>query len=286
MITKTLTGVPFFDKHYGGIYRGRALLVSGKVGTGKTVFGLQFIQQGIKQNERCLILSGQPMNDLMIFAESLKLPLGAAVEAGNLVLLEYQDFIPGHDSEEYITLPPDGFLQFKKIVEAHAVQRIVLDTVLPWVSIRPQNKLAEHVFSFMRAFERIGVTTLMTIPKPASLPSLRLKKALEEMAPVSVTLSSIPNSNEPIWITTKYIGEMKLDQETAYQITAGTGITKKTDASIKDEDSMARPQSQPQPGAGDARQAKKIKFSDVVPTQVHASAVDEKELLSWLQKQK
>lgn len=264
MVAKTLTGVPFFDEHYGGIYRGRAMLVSGKADSGKTVLGLQFIQQGIKQNERCLILSGQPMNDLMIFAEAIKLPLGAAVEAGNLILLEYHDFIPGRDSEEYITLPPDGFLQFKEIIDAHAVQRIVLDTVLPWVSIRPQTNLAEYVYSFVHAFERIGATTLMTIPKPASLPSLRLKNALEEVAPVSVTLASIPNSNDQVWITTKYLGEMKLDQETPYQITPGVGLAAKNSALIIDEKSMARSQFQPQTGAADAKQAKKIKFSDVI----------------------
>ena len=262
MITKTLTGVPFFDEHYGGIYRGRSMLVSGKASSGKTVLGLQFIQQGIRQGEHCLILSGQPMNDLIIFAEALKLPLGAAMEAGNLVLLEYHDFIPGRDSEEHITLPPDGFLQFKEIIEAHAVQRVVLDTVLPWVSIRPQINLVEHVFSFVRAFERIGVTTLITIPKPASLPSMRLKNALEEVVPVSVTLSTTPNSDENIWIATKYLGEMKLDQGTPYRITPGVGITAETGMASNAEKAAAP--SQPQSNNGDAKKNKKIKFSDVI----------------------
>ena len=62
MVTKTLTGVPFFDEHYGGIYRGRSMLACGRIASGKTVLGLQFIRQGLKQNERCLFLSGQPMN--------------------------------------------------------------------------------------------------------------------------------------------------------------------------------------------------------------------------------
>ncbi|MBU0716444.1 MAG: hypothetical protein KJ964_13900 [Verrucomicrobia bacterium] len=286
MVTKTLTGVPFFDEHYGGIYRGRAMLVSGKASSGKTVLGLQFIQQGIKQNERCLILSGRPTNDLMIFAEALKLPLGAAVEAGNLILLEYDDYLPGHNSEEYITLPPDGFLQFEEIVEAHAVQRIVLDTVLPWVSIRPQTNLTEHVFSFVRAFERVGVTTLMTIPKPASLPSMRLKNALEEVVPVSVTLSTTLNSEEHVWIATKYLGEMKLDQGTPYQITPGVGLTEKNSALINDEKAVARSPSQPQPDAADSKHNKKIKFSDAVDTQLNGPMRKERELLSWLEKPK
>lgn len=262
MITKTLTGVKFFDERYGGIYRGRAMLATGHADSGKTVLGLQFIQQGIIQNERCLILSGQAMNDLVIFAESLKLPMSEAVEAGNLILLEYHDYIPGRDSEENVTLPPDGFLQFKEIIEAHAIQRVVLDTVLPWVSIRPQTNLAEHVFSFVHAFERIGVTTLMTIPKPASLPSIRLKNALEEVAPVSIALSTVPNSEEQIWIVTKYLGEMKLDQGTPYQIAPGTGIIERNTTLIREEKSTELTQFPS--GDGALKQGKKIKFSDVI----------------------
>ena len=288
MITKTLTGVPFFDEHYGGIYRGRTMLVSGKSGSGKTVFGLQFIRQAIKQNERCLILSGQPMNDLLIFAEALKLPLSDAVEAGNLILLEYHNYIPIRDSEEYITLPPDGFLQFKEIIDAHAIQRIVLDTVLPWVSIRPQTNLAEHVYSFVRAFERIGVTTLMTIPKPASLPSTRLKNALEEVAPVSVTLANIPHSNDLVWITNKYLGEMKLDKETPYQITPGLGIALKSGAVVTAAGPVAPAPApaRPRAEAADASPNRKIKFSDIVATQTRGPTVKEKDLLSWLEKPK
>lgn len=283
MITKTLTGVIFFDERYGGIYRGRSMLVSGPAASGKSVLGLQFVLQGLKQNERCIILSCRHMADLIIFAESLKFPMSEAVEAGNLILLEYHDYIPGRDSEGEVVLPLDSFVQFKEIVEAHAVQRIVLDTILPWVSIRPQTNLAEHVFSFVRAFERLGATTLMTIPKPASLPSMRLKNALEEVAPVSVTLSTIPNSDERIWIVTKYLGEMKLDQGTPYQITPGTGITEKNRALIEEEKPVAP--AQPQVEAAGLKQNKKIKFSDVVATQAHDSTVEKKELLTWLKKQ-
>jgi len=275
MVTKTLTGVPFFDEHYGGIYRGRSMLACGRIASGKTVLGLQFIRQGLNQNERCLFLSGQPMNDLVISAEALKLSISEAVESGNLILLEYHDYIPGRDSEEYITLPPDGFIQLKEVIDAHAIQRVVLDTVLPWVSIRPQTNLAEHVFSFVHAFERIGVTTLMTIPKPASLPSIRLKSALEEVTPISITLSTVQNSDEHLWIVTKYLGEMKLDQGTPYQIAPGVGITKKSGAPVQEEKSAER--AQPRNETAGLKQNKKIRFSDAVPTQARAPSVKKPE---------
>jgi archaellum biogenesis ATPase FlaH len=225
MVSKTLTGVSFFDERYGGIYRGRTMLVTGRASSGKSVLALQFILQGLQQSERCILLSERPMADLIIFAESLKMSLSQAIELEDLILLEYHDYIPGGEGGKDITLPPDGFLQFKEIIETHAVQRIVLDTILPWVSIRPQANLAEHVFSFVRAFERLGVTTLMTIPKPASLPSIRLKNTLEVVIPISVSLAATPNLDDHTWITTKYLGEMKLDSGIPYQITPGIGIT-------------------------------------------------------------
>jgi len=274
MITKTLTGVPFFDKRYGGIYRGRPMLISGRSGSGKSVLGLQFVLQGLRQNERCLILSARPMADVIIFAEAMQLSLSDAIESENLILLEYSDYIPGRDREENVMLPSDGFLQFEQIIETHAVQRVVLDTILPWVSIRPQTHLAEHVFSFVRAFDRLGITTLMTIPKPASLPSLRLKNAVEEVVPVSVTLSTIPNYNEFAWITTKYLGEMKLDQDTPYQITPGLGIDRASasrqsrepiagDDLIKDE-STPLPPSPVQNNTPTPKPTPKIRFADIL----------------------
>jgi len=55
MIGKTPIGVPFFDAEYGGVYPNRVVLVTGRAGTGKTVLGLQFIDQGLRQHERALI---------------------------------------------------------------------------------------------------------------------------------------------------------------------------------------------------------------------------------------
>lgn len=228
MISKTLTGVTFFDERFGGIYRGRSMLLSGRSGSGKSVVGLQFVRQGIKQDERCLILSGRPVADLLIVAEALELLVSEDVEAGRLILLEYRDYIPGRDREDNLTLPPDGFLQLSRIIEGQAVQRLVLDTCLPWVSIHTQAKVAEHVFSFVRAFERLGLTVLMIMPKPASLPSVRLKNILEEQLPISVTLASNSDLTERTWITTKYLGETKIDQGISCEIVPRRGLVART----------------------------------------------------------
>ncbi len=229
MIAKTLTGISFFDARYGGIYRGRTTLVSGRSGAGKTVMALQFIKRGLEQGERCLMLSARIAADLIIYAEALGFPIGEAINSGNLILLEYQNYVPGRDSEENMTLPPEGFLQFKQIIDTNAVQRVALDTVLPWVAVRSPSNLAEHVFSFVRAFDRLHTTTLLTIPKPVSPMSFRLKNTLEEVIPVAIALSFDPTSGKRFWNVTKYLGENKLSPEVEFTIIPKTGITAVTD---------------------------------------------------------
>ncbi|MDZ4197937.1 MAG: ATPase domain-containing protein [Kiritimatiellia bacterium] len=227
MIAKTLTGVSFFDEQLGGIYRGRALLACGRSGTGKTILGLQFLLQGLRQEERCLILSGLPAADLTICAEAMDLSIATAIDSGNLVFLEYHDFIPGRNREQNLTLPPEAFDQIREIIDANAVRRVVLDTVLPWVTIPKVEQIAEHVFSFVRAFDRMGTTTLLTLPKPVSSMAFKLKNALEEVVPVSVLLApQTDRSGGFTWQVSKYLGEKKLGAPVPYSILPGQGLAR------------------------------------------------------------
>ena len=146
MIAKTLTGIGFFDERYGGVYRGRSLLVSGRAGTGKTVMGLQFVRQGLAQDERCLVLSTMAANDLTICAEALGFNFANDLDMGHLILLEYSSFVPGREVTAQTLLPPEGFDQLRQIMDANAVRRVVLDTVLPWVATPDADRLPDTIF--------------------------------------------------------------------------------------------------------------------------------------------
>ena len=226
MIAKTRTGVDFFDERYGGAYRGRAMLASGKKGSGKSIFALQFLAQGVRQGERCLLLSGRPAADVVLYAHALDLPLGEAVESGHLIVLEYSDYVPGK-SETSLTVPPDGFVQLQEIIQSNGVQRVALDTCVPWMAMATPANLAEHVFSFVRSFDRLGTTTLLTLPKPVSPLSFRLKSVIEDTVPIAVTLQMEPDGRR-VWLVTKYLGVARLDEGVEFVIDPGIGIRKAT----------------------------------------------------------
>ena len=277
MIDKTQTGVAFFDERYGGTYRHRPLLVTGRSGTGKTVFALQFAMQGIQLDERCLLLSAWRANDLVIFAESLGFPVTQAIEAGRLLLLEYSQYVPGRDKEWNIVLPPEGFLQLEEMIRSQAVQRVVLDTVLPWVCIREQQRLDEHLFSFVRAFDRMQVTTVFTLPKPVSPLAYRVKNTLENLVPVAITLSREPNAPDPLFIVSKYLGENRLATGLPYRILSKVGIRvfRAGETPPPQEEPAARPAvspaatpppaETPAPTSESPTPGKFIRFSSIMP---------------------
>lgn len=224
MIGKTPIGVPFFDAEYGGVYPNRVVLVTGRAGTGKTVLGLQFIDQGLRQHERALMLSARPAQDLVIMAESLGMAVAPAIESGALTLLEYNEFVPGRDHEANINLPPDGFIQLKEIIEQQAVNRVVIDTVLPWITLPDPAHLPEHIFSLVRAFERLGVTAMFTMPKPVSANAGRLRKLVEDVVPVSLTLMREPAAPARQMVVSKYLGMNSRPEGFSYEIVPQQGF--------------------------------------------------------------
>jgi len=206
MINKVATGIEDFDLQYGGVFENRPTLVCGAKGTGKTTLGLNFLNEGLKNDERCLLLSTTNSKDLVILGESLGMPVNASVDVNKLFLLEYNTFVPGRDADEDIMLPPDGFMQLQNLIEEQAIERVVIDTVLPWVAIKEYNRLAEHIFSFVRAFERVNVSCLFTIPKPVSTPAIRLRRLLEQNLPVCLSLKMDKDSGKHYLNIDKYIG--------------------------------------------------------------------------------
>lgn len=224
MIIKTPTGITCFDEHLGGTFQGRPLLVTGRRNSGKTIFGLQFVKQGLELGERGLMLSMRPTQDLAIYARSIGLNVDAVVDAGELFLLEYNDVVPGRDCEENITLPPEGFAQLIDIIGKEFIRRVVIDTVVPWVVMVSRDHLAEHIFSFVRAFERLGVTALFTCSHPVSTAAQHAHRILETNVPVSLTLSYDATTENRLVLLNKYIGAVDTCKSMPYRIEQNRGI--------------------------------------------------------------
>ena len=206
LIDKTKLGVSFFDAHFGGIYRGRSVLCVGRHGSGKSILSYQFVNQALLDGDKALLLSMHRAHDTVIMGESLGFPFTNAVDRGDLTLLEYNAFIPESSANANILLPPQMFMELQEIIEEKSIRRVAFDTILPWVAIQPASRLAEHVSAFVHAIERLGVTALFNLPKPASCPAHMLKGRLEDQCPIVITLNHKGGANRTFSVP-KYLGE-------------------------------------------------------------------------------
>lgn len=243
MIAKTLSGISVVDDAYGGVFSNRSFLVCGPSTSGKTVMGLRFTQQGLQQNERCLYLSTMLASDLSILAESLGFDLSPAIDSSGLTLLEYESFIHGNGTPGLDMLPPEGFDQLRDIIYANSIERVVLDTVLPWVAVKQPDRMAEQIFSFTRSFDRLGVTTMLTLPKPVSNMAFRLKKSIEDVVPISILLAPEDESQHASIQVVKYLGEKKLEGKAFYRLSDGLPVSE--DDTGNPEPEMAPPLKKP-----------------------------------------
>ncbi len=205
---KIATGIELLDRGYGGAYRGRGILVSGKCGAGKTELGLRFIAEGLENEEAGMILSAQPARDLALQLSNMGVKFSNPTVSGNLYLYEYKNFIPSRDREETLAMTCEGGEELCQILAQTRIRRLVLDTALPWITLPTMQteKLPEHIYTFMSRLEDLRVTTLLTLPMPVSKSAVKLRALVEACVPVSVVLQEQSAAGRLNGRVSKYLG--------------------------------------------------------------------------------
>src|SRR6185369_4022434 len=131
MLPKALTGIQGLDEvTNGGLPRGRPTLISGGAGSGKTLFGLEFLVRGATQyNEPGVFMSfEETLPDLAKNAASLGFDLKRLV-ADKKLFLDYV-YISRAEIAETGEYDLDGlFIRIADAVQRVGAKRIVLDTI-------------------------------------------------------------------------------------------------------------------------------------------------------------
>lgn len=94
IIRRVKTGIPGFDGLIeGGIPEGFVVVVTGPPGTGKTTFSLQFLHEGVKNNERCIFFSFEE-NAEQLINQSIRFgwDFGEYIDKGYLEVFGFSRF--------------------------------------------------------------------------------------------------------------------------------------------------------------------------------------------------
>ena len=134
------TGIDGLDRTIeGGLPKGRSILVTGEPGTGKTIFALQFLFEGLKRGEKCMFVTADegPM-DVLEQAASLGWDLERYSDTKELSILNagtYLSTLPGAGKERHVDVQK-AVSDLAAFVNQIGVQRLVLDPAGPFVMLR------------------------------------------------------------------------------------------------------------------------------------------------------
>ena len=173
MINKVLTGIDFIDKDLDGLLQYGSYLLCGEAETGKRILTSQFLAQGLKNNEVCLLVTDEsPVDYLLEVQENLGFDFSLFLQKEVFSILQYErkkEKMEGR-IKQYIS-------EVGAFVAKRGVERAVIDfsTVQ---DLLDETKIEENIIEFAEFLEKLHVTVIILLGKPRSPGMLRAEKAL------------------------------------------------------------------------------------------------------------
>ena len=157
-LQKVSTGIPKLDTLINkGFEKNSTNLIVGGTGSGKSIFGMQFLMEGLRKNESCIYITFEESKKT--FYSNMK-ALGWDLEAleknGKFFFLEYTP-------EKVKTMLEEGGGIIESIIIKNKIQRIVMDSVTSFELLFDKElKKREAALALFSMLRRWDCTTLLT----------------------------------------------------------------------------------------------------------------------------
>jgi KaiC domain protein len=152
------TGIDGLDEMLeGGLPRSQAVAIMGSFGTGKTTFGLQFIQQGLKQGEKGIFISlEEDQESILAASRSYGWELAPFIDQKKLAIVKLEPT----DAKTTITRIRSELPEF---IKGFGASRIVLDSVsLLNLLFEADHEKRSNLFNLIQMIKKTGATCVMT----------------------------------------------------------------------------------------------------------------------------
>ena len=151
-------GIEGLDEMIQGGVPERSLLVTmGDAGTGKTTFGLQYLQRGLADDQKAIYIAlEESRKDVIQAADEKGWPFEEYIEDDMLAVV---DLDPIEMANSLTSIRGD----LPRLVDAFGADRLVLDSVsLLEMMYDNQAERRTEIFDFTRSLKQAGVTTMLT----------------------------------------------------------------------------------------------------------------------------
>lgn len=189
------TGIHGLDQFIGGGFMAnKVYLVTGESGTGKTIFGLQFILSGLIQGEGGIYATGdEKPHHLVVDAKSLGWDMGGYIQSQKLGLLDvaphFADLRSGKLRNVDVRTVVADLAKHAKSVGA---KRIVIDPIAPLVFGRESSSFVqEYIRNLVFAMEDNLGCTILVVSDTVTGTSALSRYGVEELVTEGVILLGI-----------------------------------------------------------------------------------------------
>ena len=193
-LKKLETGVPGLDVlTLGGIPEGRATLIVGRSGTGKTVMGLQIASNLARQGVKTIVLAiEETPEDLEETGDSLGLGITDLVRQGRLI---FADITRPMDGPTLVAGDYDiyGLMhRIEALAKQHVARAIVLDSASALFNPRPpEDMLRSHFFQLVYKLRAFGLTSVIIAESPGDYGQLTTMGVEDYVCDVTLILRNI-----------------------------------------------------------------------------------------------
>lgn len=164
-IQKVRTGIEGFDEiSYNGLPYGRTTLVSGTSGTGKTLFAVQFLHNGITQFQESgiLVTFEESPADIIRNALSFGWDLQSMIEVGKLFILDASPDPEGYEISGNFDLSA-LIERIQYAIRKFKAKRVSIDSVTAvFQQYDPAGIVRRELFRLTARLKEASVTTVMT----------------------------------------------------------------------------------------------------------------------------
>ncbi len=146
----------------GGFPKGASILLTGPAGTGKTIFGLQFLYNGAKaKNEAGILVQAEEFDQtLSWYSEEFKWDLGKLQDTGLLAIFAFQPKDYGKFMPH--TLEGEILRKLDAIINSLDVKRVVVDSITPIsLAVKDVSDYRYSLFEFIKFLKSREITSII-----------------------------------------------------------------------------------------------------------------------------
>ena len=189
-VPKLRTGIVGFDHvTMGGLPRARATVVAGQAGSAKTVFGGQFLAEGVRAGQGGVFVTlDEPAGDLRANLATLGFDVAAWEAAGQWRFVDASPVLRTSGELEPYSLDTLA-AQIGHAVDATGADRLVLDSLNAVLSLHPDSGVArQQLRSLISTLRGMGLTVVLTVETPGDPGGALSRYGIEEFVADSVVL--------------------------------------------------------------------------------------------------